>query len=605
MAERDEAEEDGREKKYYVTAEDLKKLVRYDMTWKDLVEKAGVAEKNLIIDASYHPAMNDWAAAVRNLQEKKAGWKEFAADWFAQFVYNTDLKMTLGLSDTPQEVLLPVTEEDVAQDLYSEMLRAFYEYEEEDDPDTLLPFQKAFPFEELLDEVRYYREDMDKPVPARKFTDRSKLAFVRRGSDDAEFHEFKDGMQRLCLRMNEELCRKGNAEALRIRGYASYSGGGMYPSDWMVARDSLTAAFEKEPESYLANSLGYIAFYGRCSGGKPQYDEAFRWFSIGAAGGEQESRYKLGDMFLKGLGVPAMTDTAVHLYKGVYDETLAELCHGRKDSKFADAALRLAGVEAMAGPACAAYRYRFALQANYAIRQRLPFDNYGDSSVFSHIQDELSQAGRSFHELVKKTNVVRDVPVSELQIPTDNASRCLKGVVREEKNGRARLTIYMRKRLDEEETPMTLLTMPEADFCQLVDKITFEVRSVREIKTAGDDGSFFYNYADWSHKKQGFVFCQDEDVTAFIGAKELVWKAPDGQKTDAGRMLHFVKVLFSASGRGYDYLCDDRSVKTGDHVIVPGRDGETEVEVIAVFDKAESETDLPVDRYKSVIRKAD
>jgi hypothetical protein len=92
------------------------------MTWKDLVEKAGVAEKNLIIDASYHPAMNDWAAAVRNLQEKKAGWKEFAADWFAQFVYNTDLKMTLGLSDTPQEVLLPVTEEDVAQDLYSEML---------------------------------------------------------------------------------------------------------------------------------------------------------------------------------------------------------------------------------------------------------------------------------------------------------------------------------------------------------------------------------------------------------------------------------------------------------------------------------------------------
>ena len=604
MAGRDEAEENSREKKYYVTAEDLKKLVRYEMTWKDLLEKAGGSEKNLVIDASYHPTMNDWAAAVRNLQEKKAGWQEFATDWFAEFVYNTDLKLTLGLSDTPQEPLLPVTEEDVAADLYSEMLRAFLEFDSEDEL-MLVTFEQIFPFEELLDEVRYYREGMDKPVPARKFTNRSKLAFVRRGSDDAEFHEFKEGMQRLCRRMNEELCSEGNAEALRIRGYASYSGGGMYPSDWMVARDSLTAAFEKEPEPYLANSLGYIAYYGRCSEGKPQYEEAFRWFSIGAADGEQESRYKLGDMFLKGLGVPVMTETAVHLYKGVYDETMVELCHGRKDSKFADAALRLAGIESLAGPACAAYRYRFALQADYAIRQRLPFDIYGDSSVFSHIQDELAQAARDFHGLVKKTNVVREVPVSELQIPTDNASRCLKGVVREEKTGRARLTIYMRKRLDEEESPMTLLTMPEADYCQLVDKITFEVRSVREIKTAGEDGSFFYNFAEWSHKKQGFVFCQDEDVTAFIGAKELVWAAPERRTADNGWMLHFVKVRFSASGRGYDYLCEDRSVKVGDHVIVPGRDGETEVEVIAVFDKAESETDLPVSRYKSVVRKAD
>ena len=53
----------------------------------------------------------------------------------------------------------------------------------------------------------------------------------------------------------------------------------------------------------IIERIGYIYYYGRCWDGQPQYDEAFRYFSVGAAGGIYESRYKLADMFAKGYGV--------------------------------------------------------------------------------------------------------------------------------------------------------------------------------------------------------------------------------------------------------------------------------------------------------------
>ena len=71
-----------------------------------------------------------------------------------------------------------------------------------------------------------------------------------------------------------------------------------------------------------------------------------------------------------------------------------------------------------------------------------------------------------------------------------------------------------------------------------------------------------------------------------------------------GPEYRLVSVRFGASGRTYDYICEDSSVQAGDTVIVEGYDGETEVEVTKVTVKRESELGLPVERYKKIIRKA-
>lgn len=64
-----------------------------------------------------------------------------------------------------------------------------------------------------------------------------------------------------------------------------------------------------------------------------------------------------------------------------------------------------------------------------------------------------------------------------------------------------------------------------------------------------------------------------------------------------------MSIVFGAEGRSYDYLCEDASVKTGDRVIVNGYNGETEVEVVDVFDQYEGELGLPLERYKKIVRK--
>ena len=75
-------------------------------------------------------------------------------------------------------------------------------------------------------------------------------------------------------------------------------------------------------------------------------------------------------------------------------------------------------------------------------------------------------------------------------------------------------------------------------------------------------------------------------------------------KTGEGKNLRFVSVAFKKGGRTYDYLCDIEDISIGDKVIVPGYNGDTEVEVLDVYIKHESDLGIPLERYKKVIAKA-
>ena len=57
------------------------------------------------------------------------------------------------------------------------------------------------------------------------------------------------------------------------------------------------------------------------------------------------------------------------------------------------------------------------------------------------------------------------------------------------------------------------------------------------------------------------------------------------------------------NGKEYDYLCDDKSIREGDTVIVEGIDGETKVKVCKIFEREEIKSEIPESFYKSVIKK--
>ena len=114
--------------------------------------------------------------------------------------------------------------------------------------------------------------------------------------------------------------------------------------------------------------------------------------------------------------------------------------------------------------------------------------------------------------------------------------------------------------------------------------------------------SFIYDNVDWDYKKGQHVFkCNGEEV-ARITADDLIWKAPK-EDTKKTVKLRFAGVQFTKNGKEYDYLCDDKSIREGDTVIVEGIDGETKVKVCIIFEREEIKSEIPESFYKSVIRK--
>ena len=193
-------------------------------------------------------------------------------------------------------------------------------------------------------------------------------------------------------------CERKIPWALQKRGYCEYTGTDIIPNDWKGAERDLRAYYEMTGDPSAANSLGYIYYYGRVNGGKPQYKKAFHYFSIGhVAGGIYESTYKLGDMFRDGKGVAKDTRTAIRLYLTVYSDTVDQYNQGHYECKHADICLRI-GSCYMDGEGFMKdddEAYKFLREAEDAIRKRIEVaDYYGDQTVLEKIEDRLREIRR-------------------------------------------------------------------------------------------------------------------------------------------------------------------------------------------------------------------
>ncbi len=420
--------------------------------------------------------------------------------------------------------------------------------------------------------------------------------------DDDSIDNESRATQKLFKQCLDAMCEKKEPKAIQRRGYCYYCGTKIYPNDWIKARDAFIEYYQLTGDASAANTLGYIFYYGRCNNGIPEYEEAFKYFSIGHAYTYFESTYKLADMFAHGYGVVKDGETANHLYWSVYKQTFKRFIKEDYESKFADAALRMGncfryGYGAEVDPETAYFYY---LQADLAIRKRTEVaDHYGDSVVFNGVQRALEEVRKEYTDKGRKTYFRNPGWLNWTLI---KHRRC-RIKIRELKNGALQLTASPIKRRDEKKAPLMLVTIPRSDYCELRDRISIKTaaNSTYSIPGGGNEiifDSYEYNWNGttkfyYGDELAGEIFTERYTFTA-PSKKEII---PEGEK------YHFVRVVFEGSGRCYDYLCDDTSVKEGDQVIINGYDGETAVNVVSVFDKYENQLGLPLDRYKKVVRK--
>jgi hypothetical protein len=584
-----------------ITAEDQRRFFRFEISQEELLHGNVDADYRLLEDCQIHT--EDLLAAIRNIQKRKLSPEEYEKQWLQplyEMFYDDGGVVYLaeaGFSDESDWDGFP-TEETVFRFVYYTLV---------DGCDT----ETAVDLEMLIREIETWLANKDKPAREKALTLNQKRDFFSCWNN-RPLEQTSAWLKDLFRNITDELCKLDDPEALETKAYACYgNGNAIYEQDWFASRDCLLKLMKMNPRPPYANTLGYIFYYGRCNNGTPEYEKAFYYFSIGAAGGHPESRYKLADMFLHGYGVAKNERTAASIIWEMYHEKLKEFCQGELTSDFADVAFR-AGNLYRDGIACwrdydAAYYYY--LQARFAIRMRMLQGNiYGDSRVAANIEEAI-QSVLPETRYQKKQSVI-SYPTMSFWLRNGLKKRHHMKMMIKKKGNMYKISFWIVPFADEKYRPKLFVTIPEAARSGFWEKLNVLAKNVKTFVTA--------DMIAPATRQSSVSGNNDKDNNATIITFDNV-EGPDyyyyGKKVatiDAEYVLflnekdekkyRFASVAFTPGGKLYDYLCDI-DLKPGDKAIVVTERGETCVTVMSITEKTEAEMMLALDQYKHIVRK--
>ena len=384
---------------------------------------------------------------------------------------------------------------------------------------------------------------------------------------------------------------------MRELAYAYYTGDYGFPIDFEKSLHWLEKTYEKNHNPFIANTIGYIYYYGRTTNGVPQGDKAFQYFSIGMNAGKCiESIYKVADCYVKGYGTPINHQAAYNLVSDLYEWSLKEYLEGR-DNKFADVALRMGSyywngihVDKDLDEAL-----EYFLIARYAILKRLKQkeEYVGDRGVSASIC-------KSIDAIAKELDIQqREIQDSFIRCPLDDHYQFFSDVkvkAKKLEDDKVKITIQ-----NKEKEQSILFVLPSALYCEFTPKLTFVVRSkemtqkrvdklnsYKEIDVTIDEDSITFDLT--KDKKKIYVDFDIEEM--FYLPKEKEYK----------NLYQVVSVSYSPdSDKTYDYICPKRKVKVGDKLTIDSQG--TEKEVIVKEVKQLYEDELPLPREKMGITK--
>lgn len=568
-----------------VKASRVGKYIKGYLSYKELTDGTNLLPDLIDNDPKpYKITPKDILSGLEELEGRPSNDKVNWVMTILQYAYD------IGFSEDPGVIRDKVTEEDILNLVMGDLEDISYEYDYDSKMiDTILGDMKS--------DLTIWINSKGKEYPEyimRKITEQF---------DDDTIDKESPATQKLFKKCLDHLCDKKDPKAIQRRGYCYYCGTKIYPNDWFKARDAFLEYYQLTGDASAANTLGYIFYYGRCNNGVPEYEEAFKYFSIGHAHTYFESTYKLADMFAHGYGVVKNGKTANYLYWSVYEQNIKRFMREDYESKFADAALRMGncfryGYGAEVDPETAYYYY---LQADLAIRKRTEVaGHYGDTVVFNGIQRALEETRQVYTD---KGRTIKFQYPGWIRWCLFDHRRC-KLQIRELKEGALSLTVSTMKRRDEDKAPLMLVTVPKSDYCELVDKITIKTSKYSQYMVVNGGLDLIFDSIEFT--RPGYTaFYLGDDLVGTIGTAYYSFTAPSRKEpAPSGKKYHFVSIVFENHGRSYDYICEDASVKAGDKVVINGYDGETTVDVVSVFDKYENQLGLPVERYKKVVRKA-
>lgn len=577
-----------------LTLEQRHQIARYEDNFKDILQTAKSDDLTVTCQDVYHITLDDLYHALIMMQKKNSTIGEIGEYWLYPIrelsdSFDLDNALKEQIHDYPELITTDYECFQIVWDALEDMWE-IYTYE------TLL--SEIEEFEWIFRRLEQYMPQRNIPIMERYFSDREMESYVSVFNDDEYVKNASEEELALARKFIELLIEKENETALRTKGYACYGGNRLYNCNWIVSRDCMLRLFDLTDDPYYANTLGYIYYYGRCNNGVPEYDKAFKYFEIAAANGIYEGMYKLADMYRHGYGCKKSLRTARSLYNIVYNDSIKYFKNGN-DANFADAAIRMGKLAVNDQKYISAYRYY--LEGAYAAKIRAEkHDYYGSASTAINAQKSVEEIKEKLPIDFFKEYMDYDAPYFFAVLSSDNNLCELSKTI--DDDGHVKLNAERIATLSVPNIESILLVISELSLCKRTTEVSYILDDDAEVFFSNGKDSIHYDFCQWNFVDNRYDFFKDEQVVAWVKSEKYrIYKKPENNLS--GKECLIVSIRFSPSGRSYDYLCDDPSVKTGDMVVVEGYEGETEVEVTNISLKQESELPLPINRYKKIIRK--
>lgn len=492
--------------------------------------------------------------------------------------------------DVKPVVLEPKDENDIIINIYFNIAdNAFNDIE-------TVKYKKVL--RDYISEIENFKKNKEKAIVK---TDTMKL-IIAKYCNQTRYRNCSESLKKQAVKYLTELDKKGYDYATYTLSYIYYLGDGIVKQDFKKSEKYLLKYYKKKGDSDIANTLGYIYYYGRVSNGKPQYDKAYKYFTIGAMGGNSESIYKMSDMYLHGYGTDKNEELAYGIVWERYKIEFEKLHNDTGFNNFADTALRMArfyrkGICRYKDEHVA---YDYLLKARTAIIERIKhYKEYGDETVLSNINSEISELNKKiFKNKIPsslKSKYLHGVFPEFLSYSIGQSFR-FKILITKEKDKIYKFTIK-RINLYEKELSRRLITIPEIALSKFTDELTFYLTNVSKLQKKHINKEF--SIIDIDDDSDGCITLTiNSKKFIYIKYGYIVLKNNENRNISKYKNDKIVGVEFAIGGKVYEYLCKDKKVKIGDLLFVDTNSGKQKVKVKYVKKISKDNLFMPLDDYK-------
>lgn len=185
-----------------------------------------------------------------------------------------------------------------------------------------------------------YIKAKDKPLYERNVPDSIKERIL---SHLYEKEEPTKEDKKTFIKFMNDLVAKDNPYGLWVKCYSHYGGNEYVGENYKISEECLLKLIDIDYNDNYSDTLGYIYYYGRVNNGIPEYEKAYKYYSLSALSGNVEARYKIGDMYKNGYYLEKNLKIAKCIYESLYNEVNLEFFRNPKNSSLADVSLRIAG----------------------------------------------------------------------------------------------------------------------------------------------------------------------------------------------------------------------------------------------------------------------